>query len=259
MRVFGLKIFSFTACLVFWISNTSAATVADTLPFLGTPDWTEIATGGTSMILNGAGTETVLTTANNAGVYFGWGPAAQGYGPEPAWAPGSNTDGNYIRIEAAFSADAADWSLYLQDLTHSMGFGFASTGCNGNIGSCYGEDGAAGVQLGHPGGGTFIPLDLTQRHTYEVLMKDGLVAYWIDGIQRYAGPSGTANLPFPILVIGDGSGSTQTGRGSMTVFAVEIDNAPLANVVVPVPASLPLLGGALGLLFGAIRRSKCRS
>ena len=253
MRSIRFIILSAALCISLWIANTNAATVVDTLPFPGTPDWTEIINGGTSMVLNGAGTETVLTTGNNAGVYFGWGSAAEGYGPEPSWSLGNNTDGNYVRIDAAFSADAADWSMYMFDPTHSMSFLFAPTGCNGNIGSCYGVDGDAGVRLGHPGGGTFVALDLTETHTYEVLLKDGLVAYWIDGIQRYAGPSGPSTRN-PLLVIGDGSGSTQTGRGSMTVFAAEVDNAPLANVVVPLPASLPLLLGAVGLLFNPLRR-----
>ena len=242
--------------MLFWASTLNAATVVNSLPFQGTPDWTDSVSSGATIVLNGAGTESLLTTANNGGSWFGWGPAAQGYGTEPSWSLGSNSDGNYIRLEASFSANAADWSMYMHDLEHSMGFTFAPTDCNGNIFNCYGTDGAAGVRLSHPGGGTFIDLDLTQQHTYEVLLKDSLVAYWIDGIQHYAGPAGDANLGFPLLVIGDGSGTTLTGRGSMTVFAAELDNAPLANVVVPLPASLPLLVAALGLLGTRLRKMR---
>jgi len=234
------------------MTNPQAATVVEELPYAGTPDWTDIVFGGTAMSVNGAGTAATLSTAPNAGVWFGWGPGSS-YGPQPSWSPGTNSDGNYIRLVASFSADAADWSMYLQDLTSSMGWGFAPTGCNGNIGSCYGEDGDPGVHLSHPGGGTFVALDLTLQHTYEVLLKDGLVAYWIDGTRHYAGAAGDASIGIPLLVIGDGSGTTRTGRGSMTVYAVELDNAPLASVVVPLPAGLPLLAAALMLLGGAQR------
>lgn len=243
----------FTLCM----SNLHAATVVDELPYPGTPNWTDIVGSGAAMTLNGGGTAASLTTANNSGVWFGWGPAAS-YGPEPSWSPGANSDGNYIRLVASFSADAADWSMYLYDLTSAMSWAFAPTGCNGNIGSCYAEDGAPGVQISHPGGGTFVALDLTAQHTYEVLLKDGLVAYWIDGVRHYAGPAGDASLGFPLLVIGDGSATTRTGRGSMTVYAVELDNAPLASVVVPLPAALPLLSAAL-VLLGATRRGLGRT
>lgn len=240
------------AISVLCMTNLQAATVVEELPYAGTPDWTDIVGGGTSMNLIDGGTASLLSTANNTAVWFGWGPAAS-YGPQPSWSPGSNVDGNYVRLEASFSAGAADWSMYLHDLTSSMGWSFAPTGCDGNAGSCYAEDGDPGVQLSHPGGGTFVALDLTTRHTFEVLLKDGLVAYWIDGTRHYAGPAGNSTLGFPLLVIGDGSGTTRTGRGSMTVHAIALDNAPLASVVVPLPAGLPLLGGAL-LLLGGMRR-----
>ena len=53
-----------------------------------------------------------------------------------------------------------------------------------------------------------------------------------------------------LLVIGDGSGSTRTGKGSMTVHAVRLDTAPVAATLVssvPEPGAwaLMLAGGAL--------------
>ena len=146
----------FAVVIFLWASDLNAATVVDSLPFQGTQDWTDSVSSGATIVLIGGGTESLLTTANNGGAWFGWGPAAQGYGVEPTWSLGSNSDGNYIRVEASFSANAADWSLYLHDLENSMGFTFAPTGCNGNIFNCYSTDGAAGVQLSHPGGGTFV-------------------------------------------------------------------------------------------------------
>ncbi|MEQ8233207.1 MAG: PEP-CTERM sorting domain-containing protein [Gammaproteobacteria bacterium] len=248
--------FAFT-CLAGFLAHattTHAAVVADSLPYTGTPAWTDYTFAGTSMSLQNGATQSVLSTAANAGVWFGWGHGAV-YNNTPAWAPGDPASGNQLYLEAAFSADAADWSAYLHDGSYSAGLSFAPTGCDGNAGSCYGVDGQAGVRLSHPGGGSFHALDLTVPHTYEFLLKDGLVAYRIDGVQVYAGVAGGNPAAYPLMVIGDGSGSTRTGRGSMTVHAVNFDNAPTASVsVVPVPAALPLLAGALGAL--SLRRRR---
>ncbi|MCP5144925.1 MAG: hypothetical protein H6978_08890 [Gammaproteobacteria bacterium] len=245
------------ACAALAIANAAAASiVADTLPFSGTPDWTDVTFSGTSMSLINGGTASRLSTANGAGVWFGWG-ASPPYSNTPAWMPGDDASGNHLVIEASFSEDAADWSTYFFDTTYSVSFLFAPTGCNGNAGSCYGVDGQSGVTISTPVGGTFISLDLTVPHTYEFLLKDGLVQYAIDGQSVYAGVANQSNAAAPLLVIGDGSGSTQTGRGSMTIYSIAFDNAPDANVSpVPVPAALPLLGSAVGLLMVRRRRSR---
>lgn len=240
-----------TCAALLGVPVAANAALVTSLPYSGTPDWTDITFSGTSMVTDGS--QSVLTTANTAGVWFGWGPQAN-YGDEPAWAPGSNEAGNYLRLEASFSADAADWSTYLNDLDYLMGLSFAHTGCTGNSGPCYGLDGAAGVTLSHPGTATFVPLDLTESHVYEVLLKDGLVEYRIDGTRYYAGAAAPASLTFPLLVIGDGSGSSLTGRGSMTIHAVEFDTAPLGNVTVPLPPALPLFAAAIAML-GWYRRA----
>ena len=70
LNVIRLRALLFFALLM-WATGPHAATVADTLPYQNTPDWTDISYGGTAFTLNNAGTETLLTTANNAGVWFG--------------------------------------------------------------------------------------------------------------------------------------------------------------------------------------------
>lgn len=102
------------------MTHLHAATVVAALPYPGTPDWTDIVGSGIAMTLIGDGTATSLSTANNAGVWFGWGPPAS-YGAQPSWSPGTNDDDNDIRLEASFSANAADWSMYLPDLLDELG------------------------------------------------------------------------------------------------------------------------------------------
>ncbi|MBK6661082.1 MAG: PEP-CTERM sorting domain-containing protein [Proteobacteria bacterium] len=59
-------------------------------------------------------------------------------------------------------------------------------------------------------------------------------------------------------MIGDGSGPTQTGVGSMQVDRVHIDTAPQISTLtsVPVPGALPLLGSALAAAAFMRRRRR---
>lgn len=232
----------------------SAAVVVETLPYQGTPDWVDIVFAGTSMTTDG--TTSTLTTAHNRGVWFGWGNgysnAAQG------WAPGTNAQGNHLSLSAAFSAGATDWSAYFYDGVGYAGMLFNSVfthhECNGNNNSCY------AIELARPEQGvtvyhaeiegrtfTFKPLDMSQQHTYEFLLKGTQVAYRVDGELIYAGPALLNAAGTRLLVIGDGSGSTLTGEGSMTVYGVSLDNAPVAHTLI---STVPEPGGALMLLAG---------
>ena len=191
------------------------------------------------------------------------------YGDVPSsWSPGTNAVGNHFSLTASFSAGATDWSAYFYDGARYASFTFNSTythhNCSGNGGSCYGIDlteTQQGVTFSHAESGgktsTFVELDMSQTHTYEFLLKGSEVAYRIDGQVVFAGEAFDPTHDLHLLVVGDGSGSTPTGRGSMTVYGVSFDNAPSMNTLVsavPEPETRALMLSGLGLLGFVARR-----
>jgi len=252
-----LRLVSLAITLI--LSTSVNASIVSSLPHTGTPDWSDVTFSGTSMVVNGSGISSTLTTAPYKGVWFGW-LAGQNL---PSWTPGSSSDGNYLSFDASFSSNATDWSAYFYDKNHYAAFNFAETGCDGNQFSCYGLTGNAGVSVAHAGAtsldadSTFIPLDLTLPHSYEFLMKNGLVSYRIDGAVVYSGLAYELSLSSPALIIGDSSGSTGTGQGSMIFYSVAFNNTVQDNALVssvPAPAAVWLFGSGLLGLVGFARR-----
>lgn len=232
-------------------AGSAQAIVVDSLPVPASTVWTDIVFSGTSMVRGSAGT--TLTTANDRGVWFGW-MAGLG-GNTPAWHPGVSSEGNHLSLTLSFSAGAVDWSAYMYDRSHQAAVLFRPSGCADN---CYALTGAAGVDLLYADTAAptvarwlFVPIaDLEQPHQFEYLMKNGQVSYRIDGRVVYTGQAFDSSYSASLLVVGDGSGSTRTGKGSMTVHAVRLDTAPVAATLVstvPEPGSwaLMLAGGAL--------------
>ena len=250
------------ACALVASIGAQAAVVENSLPFTNSTDWTTITFAGTAMELNPGGTSSTLGTAFNRGVWFGYYPAVDST-DVPAWTPGNSSQGNYLSLEASFSTGAADWSAYLYDRTSYAFMAFnPTTGCDSNVRSCYGEPAESGVRVYHANGNdattyasTFVNMDLKQRHSFEFLLKNGQVAYRVDGQVIYAGMAYAIPINSPLLIIGDGSGSSLSGEGTMTIYSVAFDNAPLASTLAPVPEPQTwamLLGGLLAL--GAARR-----
>ncbi|MCP5202504.1 MAG: hypothetical protein H6977_21110 [Gammaproteobacteria bacterium] len=241
--------------------QAGAIVVADTLPYDGTPDWTDwiVNDRRNASMRPGPEPSVTLTTAPGAGVWFGWGDAAR-YRDQPAWSLGTPLEGNYLSLSAAFSADAADWRAQLFDTAFHAAFEFAPTGCSK---ACYGLPGAAGVNVVHAGAGgrgvdrTFVALDLSARHDYAFLLEDGQVSYRIDGNVVYSGSARPYLLDLPRLTIGDDSGHTETGVGAMTLYDVRAITGPdayQAVAAVPLPTPFLLLSGALLALLPLRRR-----
>jgi hypothetical protein len=235
-------------------SSANAVVVASSLPYNGTPDWTDIVFAGTSMTV--AGSESVLTTGNNLGVWFGWHSSAN----TPGWTMASNAQGNYLSLTTKFSSGADDWSAYMHDGMRQAAMIFNETPCDSNSQNCYGFNGTPGVSLYFAGltpgtsSRTFIALDTTQYLTYEWLLRGSTVTYRVNGVSY----SGTA-LPTSsnILVIGDGSGSSLSGTGRMTISGVSFDRAPAMTSLpslVPEPGSWAMLIAGFGMTGAAMRR-----
>ena len=236
----------------------AAAVVASSLPYTGTPDWTDATFPGTSMTTDG--TRSVLQTEPGLGVWFGWG---SGYAdPAPAWSPGSNATGNSLALTASFSADTRDFNTYFHDGRRMADIEFAPTHCDSNVTQCFGATANPGVDLlfrdavatnGQYGAHyDFVPLDLTQTNSFGFLLLGDTVTYVVNGA-RYSGIANPSTAT--ILIIGDGSGSSPTGTGAMTITRVAFDNATQAVPgAVPEPATWGLMLGGFGLTGAALRR-----
>lgn len=230
------------------------AAIIDSLPYNNGPDWTVIVFGGTSMASNGS--QTTLSTAPGVGVWFGWGAW---YSDTPGWTPGDSASGNHLGLSLSLSAGAADWSAYFYDNQHYAAWQFNPTHCSNN---CYGVPAQQGVQYFYASASSpttlltgFVPLDLTQQHSFDLLLKNGHVSYAIDGQVIYDGSAyQSGSIGAPLLVIGDGSATTLSGEGSMTLYGTRMDTAPVASSLVPEPSAGLLLLAGLGLL--SLRRAR---
>jgi hypothetical protein len=228
--------------------------VASSLPFENTPDWSDVVFAGTSMTVN-AGVAT-LTTAHTRGVWFGRSPTAN----TPAWTIGSNASGNLLSLTTAFSSGADDWSAYFYDGQRGGFLQFNPTNCNPLNSNCYNANGTPGVKLHFNGSTSFIALDTTQFRTYEILVRGTSVVYRIGG-QRVTGEAliaGGTNF----LLVGDDSGSSPSGTGSMRISAVSFDSATLVSDLpnltsgVPEPENWAMLLSGFSLIGLLARRRR---
>ena len=206
------------------------------------------------------------------GLWFGYSTGTNDNAPyAPAWSPGTSTQGNYLSLGASFTADAADWYAYTIDGSHIAMFTFRPTGCDPvlarNPSGCYGVNGLAGIHYHVPsasnpavGENRFHAIaDMTQQHSFEWLLKGGQVWYRVDGVVVYGGAAVAWGDSSRSLLIGDSSGSSYSGRGSMTVHGVSIDTAPASTSLVstvPEPGSWALLGGGLAVVGAAAARRR---
>jgi hypothetical protein len=198
------------------------------LPNSASPySFTWIVFGGTSGSV--ANDVLTMTTAYQRGIWFGH----NGTGGVN-WSIAPNNQGNYLKVDAKLGAGADEWSIYLGDGSRGAAF----TLYHDHL-LYYTFDGVATVE--HTLG-----IDLTDDfHTFEFLVKDNAVSYALDGdvlaYNALAMPYGS------ILVIGDGSGPTIGGTGSMYVSGVEYVGDPQFTFI-PEPAGLAGLLAAGGLI-----------
>ncbi len=251
-----MKFLMGVAAAVLAAGSADATVVASSLPYQGTPDWSDVVFSGTSMIVSGG--EAVLTTANTRGVWFGWLSGSN----TPGWSIADNNLGNYLSLQAKFSAGADDWSAYMGDGTRYAAMQFNPTGCNSNLQNCYLFAGTPGVTLSFagdtPGSSReqFVALDTTVYNSFEWLLLGDTVTYRING-RSYSDTAITNGGK--LLIIGDGSGSSPTGTGSMSIAGVSFDTAPdFAELpgMVPEPSAWAMLITGFGLIGAARRRQR---
>ncbi|WP_428387929.1 PEP-CTERM sorting domain-containing protein [Mucisphaera sp.] len=187
-----------------------------------TPDpFSFIVFGGTSWSTDGEAL--TLTTAPIRGIWFG---NANHTGSSVPWQIGSPEEGNYLRVRAKLSEGADEWSIYLYDTEFLAAFGLF----------------ADELSYSNQAGGTVLDWDPTEFNTYEFLLRDGMVTYRLNESQvLYHGPANASVVSTGLMVIGDGSGSTPTGTGSMIIDDVLYISGPDFEIV-PEPGSLVLLG-----------------
>mgnify|MGYP006208526425 CR=1 FL=1 len=240
-------------------SAGTMAMVVTALPKVGSPDWNEVVQPGASMVAS-SGVVT-MTTANYRGVWFGNHPAASD--ADPSWTLGTSSQGNWLSMAAAFSSGASDWMAFVADGSHLARIEFLDTGCKTAV-ACYTSPAPfQGVRVMYKDASQaeaqyhdVAIADMTQFHTYEFLLKNGVVSYRVDGNVVFSGAAWNSSATS--LLIGDETGVTPSGTGAMVVRAVRMDTAPVNDVLVsavPEPASIlmALAGLAVCGFFGRRR------
>lgn len=179
-----------------------------------------------------------MTTYHGQGIWLGNLQSYQGT-VDTNWDVSTSAMGNDYSARMRLPTGAKEWSFYLGDRAYGAGFYL-----DFNL-----------LRYGTPAGEQSVPFDGTQFHTYGILLKGGLVEYTLDGTVLYAGPA-YASVGDWNLLIGDGSGSTPTGAGSLELDWINMDTAPTRNVeVVPEPVTLVLLGIAPLAMLSRRRRT----
>lgn len=185
-----------------------------------------------------------LSTVNGQGVWFGWHPSFTGSMPL-GWSPAGNTAGNELKLRSRLgSSTSTDWHAYFHDGTHSALIEFAD---RDTLTYSLRQGNTDIVQQFHLPTG---PNDFTDWHDIRIMLKGGLVGYYVDGVPIYQGPAASGGSS--ILIIGDGSGPSISGVGSWQVDALQFETAPLGTV--PEPAGLAALACGVGVLGRRTRR-----
>lgn len=188
-----------------------------------------------------------MTTASVRGIWFGSHPAAGG---DPgAFLPGSTSAGNKLQLRSLITVGSQSWSAYFRDTDGYRGrIDFEATDNSQNRPGVTVELATGFVSVGGPG------FDLTELHDYGIHLHNGIVAYYINGIEVARG-SALQPMEDASVLVGDPTGSTPTGTGSMWIDSFSFDNAA-GPIPIPEPASTVLFGLATCLFASRRRREK---
>ena len=182
-----------------------------------------------------------MTTATGAGIWFGSHPTA---GNDPAaFLPGSTAAGNRLEMRALVTGGSTAWSAYFRDTDgYRARIDFEATDLDVGRPGVTVELATGWVTVGGPG------FDFTQMNDYAIHMHQGMVAYIINGVEVARGPA-LRPMEAASVLVGDPTGPTRTGSGSMWVDSFSFDNAAGA-IFIPEPSAAALLGlASAGLLL----------
>ncbi|MGJ8637812.1 MAG: hypothetical protein ACSHYA_00340 [Opitutaceae bacterium] len=189
-----------------------------------------------------------MTTTPNAGIWYG---ALPGYSDPASVFPSDTTTGNYLRATSLLTSGAQSWNMQLTDTHGYTGlFLFNYTELTDPTPEM------PGVWISTPDGTVRVTdetFNLNVLHTYEMHISDGGIVYRIDGDEVYRGLAqvgGSSGSYF----LGDTSGSTQNGTGSMWIDYMEFDNAAGTIGAIPEPSSCALIAGVLAIAATQSRR-----
>ena len=146
-----------------------------------------------------------MTTANNAGIWFG---NELDYRPPP-WRLADPNAGNAVAARVKLGLNSGQYECYLNDGTHQGRWEF-------NAGYVTYETSSNTVTY---------PLDTTGAfHDYAFHLHSGQVTYSVDGAEVFSGPAFAYDpgAKGPYFVIGDGSGSGGRGFGTLLIDEVTL-------------------------------------
>ena len=189
-----------------------------------------------------------MTTAPIRGIWFGSHPTSGS--DAGAFLPGSTSDGNKLALSSLITPDSTAWAAYFRDTDGYRGrIDFESTDNGENRPGVTVELASGWVSVGGPS------FDLSQLHDYEIHLHEGIVAYSINGTEVARGAA-LQPLEAASVLVGDPTGSTPTGSGSMWIDSFSFDNAAGALAPVPEPGATSLILGLSAALALSRRRRR---
>lgn len=221
-------------CVVLATSVSTPATIVvdydgSVAPNANNPALSFVVFGGTTFSTDG--NALTLTTTVRQGIWFGYGNNIPGVNPA-GFSISPNTSGSYLSLHTKFSDQASEWSMYIYDGVSSAFFDFN-------------HDSFRYVSADED---QEIFMDLTDDfHHFELELKDGLVNYRVDGVTYAFGHNALASNAAPLIVVGDGSGSSISGTGSMIIDNF-IYNDEAGNIIPEPTTAALLLMGSLALV-----------
>ncbi|GAB5561367.1 MAG: hypothetical protein SynsKO_30140 [Synoicihabitans sp.] len=229
----------------------------DTLPTVGTyADWfTTVGPGhptgyyfaNTTWSSDGE-VLTMNTVYPGEGIWFG---RTGGYSdPSVGFDLAGTGDGNLVKLRAALSSGATEWSLNFTDTDGYGGsFYLLSSGIN-----YYYLDSVGGSLVTQ-----FLPVaDMTQMQTLTSYVLGGQVSYWANN-QYLGGGAALSGNAANTLFIGDLSARDHSGTGSLLVDYLTVTTAPTSTPsAVPEPAQAMQFLTMTALAFAMVSRRRIR-
>lgn len=224
-------------------ATPDSATVEGSNGASNTSLFTTIVFGGTSWTADAGFLK--MTTGPSRGIWFG--TSNSGYGDNSGISLSDSATGNRFLTSFLLTPGSQSWGFYFIDQSGYYASIQVDQTDNGQT--------QPGVWASLDTGSVKVSdasFDPNVLHTFEAHVFEGEVLYRLDGVNVATGGALTVGGLAGLSVIGDGSGGTPTGTGSMWIDYLEIDNA--AGAFVPEPATTSMFLALAALIATARRR-----